>query len=538
MKRIVLTLLGASVLSGCGGETRTGTQTARLESGVLYRNDGPEMSTVDPHLADGSWTQTVIGDLFVGLLRLGRDGEPAPALAESWSVSEDGLVWTFRLRPAQWSDGREITAQDVVYSLRRAVDPATAAAYVDVFAPVVNAEAILAGDLAPDALGVTAPDPATVVIELNHPMPFLPDLLADSRGAVVPRHVIEVHGDSWTAPEHIVTSGAYTLTERVLNQQTVLQRNPRFFDDANTCFDAVYNFPMESPDTAARRARAGELDIAASVPATVIDRVEEDLPGHLRYARPPGTFFFQANTEVAPFGDPRVREALGIALDRSFLFEEVIPSGATVADSLAPASLYAPYPPARLAWAGEPLEVRRARAVALLEDAGFGPDNPLSFEFAYPTGAASDRAVPALQNEWNSLADWVRVEIFGTEPATHYRNLGAGDFEAALGGWIAVIRDVSYMLDPVRDGAAGNFARWSDPEAERLMLAARAEQDPAARADLLRRAEQIALDAFAVTPFHHPERAWIVHPRIEGWIGGPVEYTPSALLCLSPNEPK
>ncbi|MGJ3231228.1 MAG: peptide ABC transporter substrate-binding protein [Oceanicaulis sp.] len=532
MKPLACTLAAAAVLAACE-DTRTATQIERLESGVLYRNDGPEMSTVDPHLADGSWTQTVIGDLFVGLLRLGPDGEPAPALAQSWSVSEDGLTWTFQMRAAQWSDGREITSADVVYSLRRAVDPATAAAYVDVFAPLVNAEAILAGDLPPEALGVSAPDARTVVIELVHPMPFLPDLLADSRGAVVPEHVIAVHGDTWTEPNTIVTSGAYTLAARSLNNQTVLRRNPNFFDDAATCFDEVYNFPMESPETATRRARAGELDIAASVPAATIDRVEADLPGHLRYARPPGSFFFQANTEVEPFNDPRVREALGIALDRTFLFEEVIPSGAVVADSLVPASLYAPYPAAELSWAGEPLEARRERAVALLEEAGFGPDNPLRFEFAYPTGAVSDRAVPALQNEWNSLADWVQVEIFGAEPATHYRNLGAGDFEAALGGWIAVIRDISYMLDPVREGTAGNFARWSDPEAERLMLAARGEQDPRARADLLRQAEQIALDNFAVTPFYHPKRAWIVHPRIEGWIGGPVEYTPSSLLCLS-----
>ena len=143
MRIILLSAAAAVLLTACAGPSGE-DQAERLEAGVLYRNDGPEMSTVDPHLADGTWTQAVIGDLFVGLLRRGRDGEPAPALAESWSLSEDGLTWTFSLREANWSDGRAITADDVVYSLRRAVDPATAAAYVDVYAPVVNAEAILA----------------------------------------------------------------------------------------------------------------------------------------------------------------------------------------------------------------------------------------------------------------------------------------------------------------------------------------------------------------------------------------------------------
>ncbi|XBQ16186.1 MAG: peptide ABC transporter substrate-binding protein [Oceanicaulis sp.] len=532
MKRHICLLLAASALTACG-ESSTGGQLERLESGVLYRNDGPELNTVDPHQANGSWTQPITGDLFVGLLRLGPDGEPAPGLAESWEVSEDGLTWTFQMREAVWSDGQAITSEDVVYSLRRAVDPATAAAYVDVFAPVVNAEAILRGDLAPDQLGVSAPDASTVVIELIHPMPFLPDLLADSRGAVVPRHVIEAHGDAWTDPDNIVVNGAYTLVERILDRQTVLERNPLFFDDASTCFDEVFNFPITAPETAARMARAGELDIAAAVPAATIARVEEELPGHLRRVSPPAVFFLQPNTQAAPFNDARVREALGISVDRSFVFEEVVASGLTVANSLAPPELTAPYPPARVRWADEPLEERRARAVALLEEAGFGPDNPLRFEFAYPSGGNGTLTAPALQNEWNSLADWVQVEIFGSEAAVHYQNLAAGEFEVALGGWVAVIRDTSYMLDPIRDGATGNFTRWSDPETERLLLAARAEQDPAARAELLRQAEQIALDDFAVTPFFSPQRAWIVHPRIEGWIGGAIEYTPTYLLCLS-----
>ena len=525
-------LTAAGLLSACGDGARDG-QVERLEAGVLYRNDGPELNTVDPHQANGTWTMVITADLFSGLMRLGPDGEPAPGLAESWTVSEDGLVWTFNLRDAQWSDGRAITAQDVVYSMRRAVNPATAAMYVEVYAPFENAEAILAGDAEPESLGVAALDERTVEIRLNHPMGYLPDLLADSRAAVVPQHVIEEHGRDWVSPDNIVTSGAYTLAERAVDSQTVLTRNPLFYDDANTCFDEVYNFPMTLPDTAVRRARAGELDIAAAVPASVIDQVREGLPGHLRITQPPATFFLQPNARIEPFSDARVREALGVSVDRAFAFEEVIPTGLSLADSLIPPSLTDPLPGAEVRWAGEPLVARRARAVALLREAGFGPDNPLSFEFAYPSGAVTNRVAPVIQNDWNSLADWVDVEIFGSEAAVHYQNLGAGDFEVALGGWNAVIRDAAYMLDVVKQDAAGNFVGWSDPEVERLLLAARDALDPQARLALLTEAEQIALDAFAITPFYSPERAWIVHPRIEGWVGGAVEYTPSHMLCLS-----
>lgn len=525
-------LTAVAFLSACG-DGRGDNQVARLEAGVLFRNDGPELDAVDPHLAGGAWTQTVTGDLFVGLMRRGPDGRPELALAERYDLSEDGLTWTFTLREAQWSDGRAITADDVVYSFRRAVNPATGAAYVEVFAPVVNAGAILNGEADPEALGVAAIDDRTVEIRLVHPMPFLPQLLADARGAVLPGHVIEVHGDQWTQAENIVTNGAYTLVERVTGSQTVLERNPLFYDNANVCFDEVFNFPINSPETAARLARAGELDIASSVPAPMLDRVRDELPGHLRQAQPPGTFYFVANLNRAPFGDVRVREALSIALDREFAFTEVIPSGLIVADGLVPDSLAAPYATADIDWGEEPLESRRARALELLAQAGFGPENPLTFEFAYPSGGNGDRLAPVLQSDWNTLADWVQVEIFSTESAIHYQNLRAGEFDAALGGWVAAIQDTSYMLDVIAEGSAGNFSGWSNDEVEALLAAAQNEQDAQARAALFQRAEQIALDEFAIAPFYHFERNWIVHPRIEGWIGGMTEYTPSTQLCVS-----
>ena len=526
----------AVILSACGGPGGE-TQIERLESGVLFRNDGPELNTVDPHLANGSWTQPITGDLFVGLLRTDATGEPGPALAERWSVSEDGLTWTFYMREAVWSDGKPITADDVVFSLRRAVNPATAAVYVEVYSPFVNAAAILRGEADPETLGVTAIDPLTVEIQLEQPMPFLPDLMADSRSAVVPQHAIEAHGSEWVAPENIVVNGAYTLVERVLNSQTVLRRNPLFFDDASTCFEEVFNFPMALSDTAVRRARAGELDIAADVPAAQLDQVNADLPGHVQIAAPPATFFLITNTQAEPFTDVRVREALGISINRPFAFEEVIRAGTSVTDSLVPASLVEPVGPARVRWADEPLEDRRTRAVALLAEAGFGPENPFNVTFSYPTAAVSDRVAPVLQQDWNSLAEWVNVEILGTESAIHYQSLGVAEFEVALSGWVAVIRDASYMMDVVREGAAGNFAQWSNDEVETLLAEAQYEQDLIERARLFQQAEQIALDDFAVTPFYTLERSWIIHPRIEGWIGGPIEYTPSTLLCLSDAAP-
>jgi oligopeptide transport system substrate-binding protein len=134
--------------------------------------------------------QTVIDDLLVGLTTFDAGGRPIPGMARGWTTSPDGLTWTFHLREALWSDGAPVTAGDFVFSLRRLVDPKTGSAYANLAFPVANARAIAAGRAPLESLGVAAPDPRTVVIRLEHPTPYLPDLLAHYGVVPVPAHAV------------------------------------------------------------------------------------------------------------------------------------------------------------------------------------------------------------------------------------------------------------------------------------------------------------------------------------------------------------
>ena len=126
------------------------------------RGNGPEPDSLDPQRARNVESASVLRDLYEGLTTIGRDGSPAPGAATDWSVSADGLRWTFRLRPGtRWSNGDPLVAQDFVAALRRLVDPATRSQYAQVVDSIRNAQAVIAGRMPPDALGVAAPDPAT-----------------------------------------------------------------------------------------------------------------------------------------------------------------------------------------------------------------------------------------------------------------------------------------------------------------------------------------------------------------------------------------
>ncbi|PWE16980.1 peptide ABC transporter substrate-binding protein [Marinicauda salina] len=523
--------LGASTLAlaACGG----GDERPDPDALVLHRGNAAEPLSLDPHKANGTWENNIIGDMFIGLFTEDPAGEPIPGMADSWEVSDDGLVWTFELRDAQWSDGEPVTAYDFEYAFQRILDPATLAQYASLLYPIKNARAVNTGAMTPDMVGVAAIDADTLQIELEFPAPYLPGLLTHYTTYPVPRHVVEEHGDAWVQPANIETNGPYKLVEWRANNYVHVERNEYFWGDQNVCIDEVYYYPTVDMQAAERRVRNGELDLNTDFAGQNLDFLREQAPDYVRVHPYLGTVYFSANTLVEPLDDPDVRNALAMAIDRQFIADEILRAGQIPAYSFVPPGVNDYPDTAQVAWADTPVEERRETAREILEAEGFGPDNPLRFEFTFRATGDNPRIAPVVQQDWELIADWVDVEIAQIETQIHYSNLRSGDYELGDGGWIGDYNDAYNFLFLAESGSIPmNYSRWSNEEFDTLVDRANRTLDAEERGRLLAQAEQLMLDSMPYLPIVFYVNKALVNPRVTGWEDNVVHIHRTRYLCF------
>lgn len=529
--RLAITVAAACLLTACSQDTGHQGQ-------ILRRGNTAEPLTLDPQRSNGIWENHILGDMFIGLFTENVAGEPVPGMAESWSVSEDGLVWVFELREAFWSDGEPVTAYDFEYAFQRILDPGTVAQYATILHLFKNAQAITEGAMPASAVGVNAIDAHTLRIELEYPAPYLPGLLAHVTTYPIPRHVVDIYGDAWVQPNNIVVNGPYRLSEWRSNEFIRLERNARFFDNANVCMDEVFYYPTPNSILADRMVRAGDLDVNIDFSGDDLNELRQTMPDYVRVHPWVGLVYFSFNTETEMFGDQRVREALSLALDREHITQDVTGSGEIAAYSFVPPGMNDYESGARMTWADQSLEDRRARAVRLLTEAGYGPENPLSFVFQYRAAGHSQLVAREAEREWEALASWVDVGLESSETSIHYADLRAGDFQFADSSWIGDYND-AYNFLYLAEGSTGgmNYSNFADPEYDALLAQANRTNEPQARASLMMEAEQILLNEQPYIPVYFQVNKSLVNPDLTGWEDNLFHIHRSRFLCWnSPNQ--
>lgn len=495
---------------------------------TLNMMNGAEPGTLDPHKASGDWQNRIIGDYIEGLVAEDATAEPIPGQAESWEVSDDGLVYTFTLRDGiSWSDGTPVTAGDFEFAFRRLFNPATAAEYAYLQYPIKGGSEMAEGSIAPDSadFGVKAIDDKTLEITLEGPTPFFLGALTHYTAYPVPRHVIEEHGDDWTNPANIVSNGPYTVTEWVPGSYVRSVKSETYYDKDSVQIDEVYYYVQDDLAAAFNRYRAGEYDILTDLPADQQAVVRDTMPGEGRFAPFQGIHYYVINQEKAPFDDARVREALSISINREIIGPAIWGSGEPPAYAWVPPGTgnyegVAPYMPE---WAAVPYEDRVAQAKALMAEAGYSTENPLRLQLRYNTNDNHQNLAIAISAMWQEIG--VQAELFNSETPVHYDALRAGDFEVGRAGWLNDYSDPSNTLELLQSGTmqdgtmnwGNNYGRYSNETFDELVNAAKSESDLVARAALLGEAEKIAMDDFAAIPL-----AWylannVVKPNITGF---------------------
>jgi oligopeptide transport system substrate-binding protein len=489
------------------------------EARVLHYGNLAEPGTLDPAKANLSPEGFIMREMFVGLTTEDASSKPIPGMATNWTTSPDGKVWTFKLRDAVWSDGVPITADDFVFSFRRTLDPKIAAPYASLLYPIKNAEAYSSGTAPGSALGIAAPDPKTLVITLENPAPYLPDLLRHWLAYPVPRHVVEKYGDAWIKPENVVSNGPFLLKEWRSNDFVRVEKNPRYWDAVSVCLNTVIFYPTNDPVTAERMMRTGALDVQRGYAGQRTAYLRKEMPAYMRPETLAGLDYIAFNTRKPPLADTRVRQALSLGIDRTFIAEKILAAGEMPAETIVPIAISG-YPGGPIkGLLDAPLPERLVKARALLEEAGFGPAKPLVLTFSYANVGDRARLAPVLQSEWRAIAPWVSVEIIGNEQAVHFANLRSGAFEIASANWSADYNDAKNFLYLLESRTGGmNYTGYANPAFDRLMRQSDQTADAPARAALMRQAEEIALRDAAMAPVHYMVAKNLVSPRVTGWV--------------------
>lgn len=483
---------------------------------------GPDPETIDPALNSAVDGGNMLLHAYECLLIVGEDGTLQPGQAESYEVSEDGLTWTFHLRDGlKWSDGSDLTANDFVYSWKRVCDPEVAAPYAEtVLGMVKGYDEAIDGNL--DALGVSAPDDSTLVVELANPCSYFGSLAAFATLSPVQEATIEANGEAWaTAPETYVSNGPFYMTEWVPGSHITFSKNPYYWNADAIKLDRLKFVLMEDSNAAYSAYQTGEVLLIKDVPTEEIPSLEgtDDF-----YVDPIiGTYYISLNIEKAPFDDVNVRKALSLAIDREYVASTLMQGTYTAAGNLMGPGWMDTDGKEFMdnANGGQPyidtanFEANLEEAKQLLADAGY-PDGEGFPTISYTTNDAGYHKVVAeyLQQAWAELGIDLQVNIVEWSSFTPMRR--SGDFEVARNGWVGDYSDPSNMLELFYTTNGNNDGKFSNADFDAAIDLSRSTLDAKERSTALHTAEDILMDQAGCIPLAYYNDFWLQSSKITG----------------------
>lgn len=530
----LLKLLCLALLVSCGSSENNVTQGNKDK--ILHFGNGTEPQELDPHIVTGIPEHNIIAALLEGLVAKNpKTLEPEPAVAESWKISEDGKTYTFYLRDdARWSNGDPVTAEDFVWSWRRALLPALGNQYAYMLFSVVNAEAFASGEIDDfSQVGVQAIDAHTLVVNLVNPTPYFLQLLDHYSTYPVHRATIEKFGRAdergtrWTRAGNFVGNGPFVLDTWQLNKVIRVRKNPFYWHSDKVRLNGIDFRPIENVSTEERMFRAGQLHITQTVPIDKVPWYREHRPEVLQVAAYLGTYYYRFNVKSPQFKDPRVRRAMNLAIDREAIVRRITKGGEIPAYTFTPPDTMGYTAPSDLRF--DPEEARR-----LLTEAGY-PDG-LGFpvtELLYNTSEGHQKIAVALQQMWKKNLN-IEIGLNNQDWKVFLSSVNLGQYSLSRAGWIGDYVDPNTFLDMWVSGGGNNQTGWSNSRYDEIVLKlAPAASTQGKRYRLLQEAESILLDELPVIPLYIYTSKSLIQPSVHGVYGNLLDYIAYKYVWLS-----
>ena len=492
--------------------------TVLAEQQVVWRGNGEEPEALDPHLAVGVPSSHILRDLFEGLTTESPEGDIIPGVALRWNISRDARTYTFYLRrDLVWSNGDPLTAEDFVYSLQRAANPATAANAARMLLPVLNAGEVLAGELPVEELGVSLLDEFTLQITLTGPTPYFLGLLTHPIAYPVNRNNVEQYGEQFSRPGNLVSNGAYVLKSWVPRVEIVLEKNAAFREAERTIVERVHYLPIEDHSTEVKAFRAGEIDWTNEVPNNQFKWLQKNYPDELVVSPWMGSYFFGYNLAQEPFVDnPSLRMALILAVDRQILADKVAQFGEQPSYALVPPGIdgYVPFSPDYADWTQEE---RNHEARRLYEQAGYSEERPLRIEIRYNTSENHKKMALAVASMWKQVLG-VNTTLVNEEFRVFLQNREQKVVTQVFrAGWISDYNDPYSFLEMFRTGHGRNDYGYSNSTFDALLDQVGTERVRARRERLMFEAERVLMSDNVIIPLYTYVTKRLVSRQLKGW---------------------
>jgi len=478
------------------------------DGGVYRRPLGNDPETLDPARISDVYSRSVSQQIFDGLVQFDQTLGISPALARFWKASRDGLTWTFTLRKGvKFHHGRELTAEDVVYSFTRILDPRVRSGAAHLFSGIRGAAEFRAGR-AQRVAGLVAVDRHTVQVLLDEaPVPFV-SLLAVGHAKIVPREVVEREGDAFG--QRPVGTGPFRFERWDRGREIVLAANRDYFDGPPRLEQVVYRvFPGDRWEVMHDEFRRGALE-DSPIPThhyrEIIARKDQ-----IYVKRPMISLrFYGFNTRTKPLDDRRVRQAIVHAVDRNAIIHEVLLGRFTVARGILPPGTLGFNPSVR----SYAFDIDRARG--LLAEAGYPGGRGLPGLVIW-SSVKLDQLLREQERMRASLeAAGIAVEFrYLTDWPAYSKMLADGKLPVFLYAWYADVPDPdNFLFQLFYSRSPRNFFGYANPAVDALLAAARNEHEMGRRVELYRRAEQLVLDDAPILPIMHHTYERLFQPYV------------------------
>ncbi|ONI45189.1 ABC transporter substrate-binding protein [Candidatus Epulonipiscioides gigas] len=490
------------------------------EKQELVYNLGSDPLTIDPQLNAAIDGSQIINNIFDGLVRE-VDRKTVPAIAESWTISDDGLTYIFNIREdAKWSDGQPVTAHDFVFAWQRAADPKTASTYAYVMesANILNATAVTKGDLPPSELGVRAIDDKTFEVTLTNPTEYLLQLITAAAFMPVRSDIVDVNGTWAKNPETAISNGPFKLAKYTIGDEFILVKNENYWDAENVALEKITCKIIVDSSTAYTAYTTGQLDLLETIPAAEIPKLMVENPEF--YVQPDiGTYFMIMNLNNEVFDDMNVRKALNYAIDRKTI-TELTAAGEVPATGFVGPGFFDEQGNEFQDGASDyniPIQADIAAAQKFLSDAGY-PDGEgfPEIEILYNTNETHKIVAEAIQEMWSENLG-IDVTLINQEWAVFQEiRIHQQYDDIARHGWLGDYADPFAMLSIFETGHPHNNGPYSNPEFDEQLALSKTTIGQE-RMNHLYKAEEILMSDLPIIPVYYYVNVLLAADEIEGW---------------------